>query len=60
MAKIEVREGDTLTIKVRVSRASDDGEKVTITVMGQPFTGGVDYLDVVKHEKGSSWPGQSG
>jgi hypothetical protein len=32
MAKIEVREGDILTIKVRVSRVSDDGEKFTIEV----------------------------
>lgn len=55
--KIEVRESDTLTIKVRVSRASDDGEKVTITVMGQPFTGGVEWLDLVKHERGPKWPG---
>lgn len=54
--KIEVREGDTLTIRVRVSRVSDDGDKVTITVMGQPFTAGAAYLDIVKHEKGSGWP----
>lgn len=52
-----MREGDTLTIKVRVSRVSDDGEKVTITVLGQPFTVGADYLDIVKHEKGNNWPG---
>jgi hypothetical protein len=55
--KIEVREGDVLTIKVRVSRVSDDGDKVTITVMGQPFTGGAEWLDIVKHEKGVNWPG---
>lgn len=54
--KIEVREGDTLTIKVRVSRVSDDGDRVTITVLGQPFTAGADYLDIVKHEKGNNWP----
>ena len=55
--KMEVREGDTLTIKVRVSRVSDDGDKVTIAVLGQPFTAGVDYLDIVKREKGPNWPG---
>jgi predicted lysophospholipase L1 biosynthesis ABC-type transport system permease subunit len=55
--KLEVREGDTLTIKVRVSRVSDDGDKVTINVLGQPFTAPADYLDIVRHEKGVNWPG---
>ena len=56
MAKIEVREGDTLTIKVRVSRVSDDGEKFTIEVAGQRYTGTEIGLDIVKQEKGPNWP----
>ena len=56
MAKIEVREGDTLTIKVRVSRVSDDGETFTIEVAGQRYTGTGIGLDIVKQEKGSNWP----
>ena len=54
--KMEVREGDTLTIKVRVSRVSDDGDRITVNVVGQPFTAPVDYFDIVKHEKGGNWP----
>lgn len=57
MAKIEVREGDTLVIKVRVARVSDDGEKFTIEVAGQRYTGTGIGLDIVKHEKGANWPG---
>jgi hypothetical protein len=57
LAKRDVREGDTLTIRVRVTRVSDDGERVTISVTGQPVTTGVDYLDIVKQEKGANWPG---
>jgi small ligand-binding sensory domain FIST len=57
MAKIEVREGDTLTIRVRVARVSDDGEKFTIEVAGQRYTGTGVGLDIVKHEKGANWPG---
>lgn len=57
MAKIEVREGDHLTIKVRVVRVSDDGEQFTIEVMGQRVTGTGLTLDVVEHEKGAGWPG---
>ncbi len=56
MAKIEVREGDTLTIKVRVSRVSDDGEKFTIEVAGQRYTGTGVGLEIVKQEKGPNWP----
>lgn len=56
MAKRDVREGDTLTIKVRVSRVSDDGDKVTVSVVGQLITAPVDYFDIVKHEKGPNWP----
>jgi hypothetical protein len=56
MAKIEVREGDTLIIKVRVARVSDDGEKFTIEVAGQRYTGTGVGLDVVKQEKGPNWP----
>lgn len=56
MAKqIEVREGDTLTIKVRVAHVLD--ERFTIEVMGQRVTGTGYMLDVVKHEKGANWPG---
>ena len=57
MAKLNVREGDTLTIKVKVSRVSDDGDKVTINVLGQMFTAKGEYFDVVRHEKGPNWPG---
>jgi hypothetical protein len=56
MAKREVREGDTLTIRVRVARVSDDGEQFTIEVGGQRYTGTGLGLDIVKHEKGPSWP----
>jgi hypothetical protein len=54
--KLEVREGDTLTIKVRVSRVSDDGDKVTITILGQPFTVPPEHLEIVRQEKGVNWP----
>ncbi len=57
MAKREIREGDTLTIRVRVTRVSDDGQRVTVSITGQPATTGVDYLDIVKVEKGPNWPG---
>jgi hypothetical protein len=57
MAKREIREGDHLTIKVRVVRVSDDGEQFTLEVMGQRVTGTGFGLDIVKHEKGSNWPG---
>jgi hypothetical protein len=55
LAKIDVREGDLLTIKVRVAHVLDD--KFTIEVMGQRVTGTGQTLEVVKHEKGSNWPG---
>lgn len=55
--KVEVREGDTLTIKARVTRVSDDGEQVTIEVWGQKITAPIAYMPVEKHEKGSGWPG---
>lgn len=57
MAKIEVREKDTITIKVPVVRVSDDGEQFTIEVGGQRITGTGFGLDIVKHEKGNGWPG---
>lgn len=56
MAKREIREGDTLTIRVRVTRVSDDGQRVTVSITGQPVTTGVDYLDIVKLDKGPNWP----
>jgi len=56
MARREIRDGDTLTIKVRVTRVSDDGQRVTVSITGQPVTTGVDYLDIVKLEKGPNWP----
>lgn len=55
MAKIDVREGDTLTIKVRVAHVLDD--RFTIEVMGQRVTGTGATLEVVKREKGANWPG---
>jgi hypothetical protein len=57
MAKREIREGDHLTIKVRVVRVSDDGEQFTLEVMGQRVTGTGFGLDIVKQEKGANWPG---
>lgn len=56
MAKRELREGDLLTIKVRVTRVSDDGERATVSVSGQLVPTDVEFLDIVKHEKGSNWP----
>lgn len=56
MAKREVREGDLLTIKVRVTRVSDDGERATVSVSGLLVPTDVELLDIVKHEKGSNWP----
>lgn len=56
MAKIEVREGDWLTLKVRVVRVSDDGERFTLEIGGQRVTGTGYGLDIVKHEKGNNWP----
>jgi hypothetical protein len=55
LVKREVREGDTLVIKVRVAHVLDD--KFTIEVMGQRVTGTGMTLEVVKHEKGANWPG---
>ena len=56
MAKKDVREGDTLTIKVKVTRVSDDGRQVTIEAWGQRITGPIDYLQFEKHERGANWP----
>lgn len=53
---MEVREGDELTVKLRVVRVSDDGETFTLQVGGQRFTGTGYGLDIVKHEKGNGWP----
>ena len=55
MADREIREGDHLTIKVRVVRVSDDGGTVTIEAWGQRITGKVEYLSYEKHEKGPNW-----
>lgn len=55
--KLEVREGDTLTIKAKVVRVSDDGAQVTIEVWGQRITQPIDYMLVERIEKGSGWPG---
>ena len=56
MAKRELREGDLLTIKVRVTRVSDDGERATVSVSGQLVPTDVELLDIVNHEKGPNWP----
>jgi hypothetical protein len=56
-AKIEVREHDVLTVRLRVVRVSDDGEQFTLEVMGQRVTGTGFGLDIVKQEKGANWPG---
>lgn len=57
LAKIDVREGDELTVRLRVVRVSDDGETFTLQVGGQRVTTTGVTLDIVKHEKGASWPG---
>lgn len=54
--KRDIREGDVLTIKVRVVRVSDDGEQVTIAPWGRPTTGPAHLINIVKQEKGSGWP----
>jgi hypothetical protein len=56
LAKRDIREGDTLTIKVRVTRVSDDGDLVTINCWGQRVSGNTDLIDFEKHEKGGAWP----
>jgi hypothetical protein len=56
LAKIEVREGDELTVKLRVVRVSDDGETFTLQVGGQRFTTTGVTLDIVGHQKGGNWP----
>jgi hypothetical protein len=56
LAKIEVREGDELTVKLRVVRVSDDGETFTLQVGGQRVTTTGVTLEIVKQEKGSNWP----
>lgn len=55
--KVEVREGDAITLKATVSRVSDDGEQVTIEVWGQKVTGPIGYVKFEKIEKGRNWPG---
>ncbi len=54
--KVEVREGDSLTIKAKVTRVSDDGDQVTIEVWGQRITGPIGYMRFERHEKGANWP----
>jgi len=56
VAKKDVREGDTLTIKAKVMRVSDDGRQVTIEVWGQRITQPIDYFHFEKQEKGNNWP----
>lgn len=56
MPKIEPREGDTLTLKVKVTRVSDDGEWITIDCWGQKLTGKMELLHYEKIEKGDGWP----
>lgn len=56
---IEVREGDTLTIKVQVKITNENalGEQiVTLEVFGRRTTGLLKFLDLVKIEKGNGWP----
>ena len=58
--KIEVREGDYLTIRmpVRIARENALGEQVvTVELFGQRLSGLLKTAEVVKHEKGSDWPG---
>ena len=55
MAKKEVREGDVLTLKAKVTRVSDDGEQVTVEVWGQKITQSINYVPVEKIEKGNGW-----
>lgn len=61
MAKFDdVREGDTLTIRVPVRLIRDDAlerQIVTVELFGQRLSGLLSSADIVKHEKGSNWPG---
>jgi hypothetical protein len=61
VAKIdEVREGDTLTIRVPVRLVRDDAlerQVVTVELFGQRLSGLLSSADIVKHEKGPNWPG---
>lgn len=55
-SKTEVKEGDSLVIKAKVTRVSDDGEQVTIEVWGQKITAPINYVRFERQERGSNWP----
>jgi len=56
--KIEVREGDTLTIRVRAGHVfgEDYGKQVVLMLPSGPQAMPLNLLDIVKVEKGNNWP----
>ena len=58
--KMEVREGDYLTVRLPVRVARDeplDDQIVTLELFGQRISGPLGLAPGVKHEKGVNWPG---
>ena len=57
--KMEVREGDYLTVRLPVRVARDeplDDQIVTLELFGQRISGPLELAPVVKHEKGVNRP----
>jgi hypothetical protein len=57
--KIEVREGDYVTVRLPVRVAREDAleeQVVTLELFGQRISGKLKDADVTKHEKGPNWP----
>jgi hypothetical protein len=58
--KIEVREGDYVTVRLPVRLAREDvllEQIVTLEIFGQRVSGKLKNIDIVKHDKGPNWPG---
>lgn len=57
--RLEVREGDYLTVRLPVRVTRDDAldeQIVTLELFGQRVSGPLERAPVVKHEKGPNWP----
>jgi len=56
--KIDVREGDTVTIRVRTSHlfGEDYDRQVVLMLPSGPQAIPLNLLDIVKVEKGNNWP----
>ncbi len=57
--KLEVREGDRILVWLDLSRVTEDEQDrpvVTVLLPGQRVTAPLRDFDIVKHEKGGSWP----